>query len=176
MNRGAMLAARGMDRAARGEDPTADFDAAEAAYNEALRFDKLVRGAWERRGYLKLQKARWKLARGRDAAPDLQAAELDLTRCIEVSARFTMAWLARAMARRARGDLAAAEQDLNHLLEMNPVYPEAWIEIGHVRLDAKGKDSALLACRAYDRGFALDPTLEPIHRGARERARVLAGN
>jgi eukaryotic-like serine/threonine-protein kinase len=168
MNRGALLAARGMDRAARGEDPTADFDLAEQAYNEALRFDRAIRGPWERRGYLRLQRARWRKGRGEDAAADLRAAEEDLTRCIELSGRFTMARLARAMARRERGELAAAEADLAQTLRENPPYPEAWIELGHVHLAAGRKDAAL---RAYEKGLSLDPTLDlPAVRAARAAA------
>jgi len=176
MNRGAMLACRGMERAARGEDPREDFDRAEQAYNEALRFDKLVRGPWERRGYLRLQRARWTLARGGDAATDLRLAEEDLTRCIEVSSRFTMARLARAMVRRTRGDLAGAESDLTQILRENATYPEAWIELGHVHLATGGKERAVKAGEAYAKGLALDPTLElPALRAARERARAAAG-
>ncbi|HEX7899612.1 MAG TPA: protein kinase [Planctomycetota bacterium] len=152
MSRGAMLAARGMDRAARGEDPTSDFDLAERAYNEALRFDKTVRGPWERRGYLRLQRAK----HGKDAAADLRAAEEDLTRCVELSGRFTMARLARAMVRRAKGELAAAEEDLRQTLRDNPTYPEAWIELGHVLHSLGRKPEAV---QAFDQGLALDPTL-----------------
>ncbi len=176
MNRGAMLACRGMDRASRGEDPREDFDRAEQAYNEALRFDKLVRGPWERRGYLRLQRARWTLAHGGDAAADLRLAEEDLTRCIEVSSRFTMAWLARGMARRTRGDLAAAESDIARVLRENPTYPEAWIELGHIHLSSGDKERARKACEAYAKGLALDPTLEiPAVREARARAQAAAG-
>jgi tetratricopeptide (TPR) repeat protein len=171
-----MLACRGMDRASRGEDPREDFDRAEEAYNEALRFDKLVRGPWERRGYLRLQRARWTLARGGDATADLRLAEEDLTRCIEVSSRFTMARLARAMVRRSRGDLAGAGSDLDLLLRENPAYPEAWIERGHVSLAAGGKERALQAVEAFGKGLALDPTLDlPALREARARARTAAG-
>jgi serine/threonine-protein kinase len=177
MNRGAMLACRGMDRAAKGEDPREDFDRAEQAYNEALRFDKLVRGHWERRGFLRLQRARWALAHGGDAGTDLRLAEEDLTRCIEVSSRFTMAWLARAMVRRTRGDLAGAESDLVRVLRENPTYPEAWIELGHVHLAGGGKERALKACRAFEKGLALDPTLDlPAVRAAKEQARGAAGS
>jgi tetratricopeptide (TPR) repeat protein len=170
MNRGALLACRGMDRASRKEDPTADFDLAEAAYNEALRFDKNVRGAWERRGYLRLQRARWRRALGQDASADLRAAEEDLTRCIELSGRFTMAWLARAMVRRSRGDLPAAGSDLAQILKVNPTYPEAWIEQGHVHLAAGNREAG----RDFDRGLSLDPTLDgPQLREARLHAAAL---
>ncbi|MBV8880043.1 MAG: protein kinase [Planctomycetaceae bacterium] len=170
MNRGALLACIGMDRASRKEDPTGDYDRAEQAYNEALRYDKTVRGPWERRGYLRLQRALWRQASGRDAAEDLRAAEEDLTRCIELSGRFTMAWLARARVRRSRGDLAAAESDLAQVLAVNPDYPDAWIERGHVRLAAGRKESA----RDFDQGLALDPTLDgPQVREARARAAAL---
>jgi tetratricopeptide (TPR) repeat protein len=176
MNRGAMLACRGMDRASRSEDPREDFDRAEQAYNEALRFDKLVRGPWERRGYLRLQRARWTLARGGDAAADLRLAEEDLTRCIEVSSRFTMARLARAMVRHVRGDLAGAEADLVFVLRDNPTYPEAWIELGRVHLAAGGKERALKAVEAFGKGLALDPTLDaPRLRESMARARTAAG-
>jgi len=170
MNRGALLACRGMNRASKKEDPTGDFDLAEAAYNEALRYDKTVRGAWERRGYLRLQRARWRQTQGQDAAADLRGAEEDLTRCIELSPRFTMAWLARAMVRRSRGDLASAESDLTQVLKVNPTYPEAWIERGHVRLAAGNRES----CRDFDQGVSLDPTLDgPVLKEARDRAAAL---
>jgi serine/threonine-protein kinase len=176
MNRGAMHACRGMDRAARGEDPLADFDLAEQAYNEALRFDKLIRGPWERRGYLRLQRARWSLRQRGDASADLRLAEEDLTRCIELSGRFTMAWLARGMVRRTRGDLAGAESDLAQVLRENPTYPEAWLELGHVHLAAGSKESALQACREFEKGLALNPTLDlPALREARKRAQAAAG-
>src|SRR6185295_7229143 len=153
-----------------------DFDAAEQAYNEALRYDKTVRGPWERRGYLRLQRARRRQALGQDAAADLRGAEEDLTRCIELSGRFTMAWLARAMVRRCRGDLAAAESDLAQVLRVNPRYPEAWIELGQVHLAAGGKEAAIQACRDFEKGLALDPTLEgPLLRDSLDRARTAAG-
>jgi serine/threonine-protein kinase len=175
MNRGAMLACRGMERAAGGEDPTTDYERAEQAYNESLRFDKLIRGPWERRGYLRLQRARWVLSREGDASADLRLAEEDLTRALELSSRFTMARLARAMVRRTRSDLAGAESDLALVLQENPTYPEAWIELGHVHLAAGGKESALKACREYEKGLALDPTLDlPSLRAARQRARAAA--
>jgi len=171
MNRGAMLACRGIDRASRKEDPTGDFDLAEAAYNEALRYDKTVRGAWERRGYLRLQRARWHQALGQSATADLRGAEEDLTRCIELSPRFTMAWLARAMVRRSRGDLTAAESDLTQVLKVNPTYPEAWIQLGHIHLAAGNK----AACRDFDQGLSLDPTLDsPLLKEARDRASALS--
>jgi eukaryotic-like serine/threonine-protein kinase len=171
MNRGAMQACRGMERAGRNEDPTEPFDHAEQAYNEALRFDKAVRGPWERRGYLRLQRARWQAGHGQDPAPALRAAEEDLTRCIELSERFTMAWLARAMVRRARGALEAAEADLLRVVKLNPVYPEAWIELGHVHL-AQGQGAKAVA--AFDQGIAQDPTLRlPAVREARAKAASL---
>jgi tetratricopeptide (TPR) repeat protein len=164
-----------MDRAARNEDPIPEFDRAEEAYNEALRFDKTVRGPWERRGYLRLQRARWQAAHGQDAAPALRAAEEDLTRCIELSGRFTMAWLARVMVRRARGALEAAEADLLQVLRFNPSYPEAWIEGGRLHLAqalASGRnDPAARAVAEFDHGTALDPTLDlPAVRVDRARA------
>ncbi|HVE42089.1 MAG TPA: protein kinase [Planctomycetota bacterium] len=175
MNRGALLACRGMDRASRGEDPREDFDRAEQAYNEALRFDRLVRGPWERRGYLRLQRARWTLARGGDGAADLRLAEEDLTRCIEVSSRFTMARLARAMVRHARGDLAGAEADLTFVLRDNPTYPEAWIALGQVHLAAGGKERAAKAVEAFQKGLDLDSTLDnPRLRESMSRARAVA--
>ena len=86
-----------------------------------------------------------------------------------------MAWLARAMVRRTRGDLAAAESDLAHILRVNPDYPEAWIERGHVHLAAGRRDSALQACRDYEKGLSLDPTLDgPPLREARARAAALS--
>jgi serine/threonine-protein kinase len=173
--RGAMLALRGMEKAGRGEDPTVDFDAGEQAYTEALRFDPWIRGPWERRGMLKLLRARWKIGHGGDAAADLRSAEEDLNRCVELSGRFTMAWLARAMVRRTRGDLAAAERDLDQVLKVNPDYPEAWIELAHVHGDRGGRESALRACSEYDRALALDPTLDgPALRAARDQARAAA--
>ncbi|HVR82815.1 MAG TPA: protein kinase [Planctomycetota bacterium] len=163
MNRGAMQTCRGMDRAARSEDPIPDFDRAEHAYNEALRFDKAIRGPWERRGYLRLQRARWQAAHGQDSAPALRGAEEDLTRCIELSERFTMAWLARAMVHRASGSLDAAKADLLRVVRFNPSYPEAWIELGHLHLAqalaSGGKEAAAQALADFERGVALDPTL-----------------
>jgi tetratricopeptide (TPR) repeat protein len=171
MNRGAMEACRGMDRARRNEDPTGEFDRAERAYNEALRFDKTVRGSWERRGYLRLQRARWQAGHGQDPAPTLKAAEEDLTRCIELSERFTMAWLARAMVRRAAGSLDAAEADLQRVVRLNPTYPEAWIELGQVHL-ARRRGAEAVA--AFDQGVSLDPTLDlPGLREARSKAAAL---
>jgi tetratricopeptide (TPR) repeat protein len=179
MNRGAMRACRGVDRAARNEDPIPDFDRAEEAYNEALRFDKLMRGPWERRGSLRLQRARWQAAHGQDAAPALRAAEEDLTRCIELSERFTMSWLGRAMVRRARGALEAAEADLLQVLKVNPSYPEAWIEEGRLHLAqalASGRnDAAVRAVADFDKGTSLDPTLDlPAVRDDRARALALS--
>ena len=79
-----------------------------------------------------------------------------------------MAWLARAMVRRAAGALDAAESDLNHVLQLNPTYPEAWIELGHVHL-AQGRGASALA--AFDKGLSLDPTLDlPPLREARAKA------
>lgn len=171
MTRGAMHACRGMYRASRNEDPGEEFDLAERAYNESLRFDKTVRGSWERRGYLRLQRARWQIRHGRDAATLLKAAEEDLTRCIEVSERFTMAWLARGMVRRAAGALDGAESDLRHVVRINPPYPEAWIELGHVHL-AQGRGAQAVA--AFDRGLSLDPSLGlPGVKEARARAAAL---
>jgi Tfp pilus assembly protein PilF len=85
-----------------------------------------------------------------------------------------MAWLARAMVKRTQGDLAAAERDLDHVLRSNPVYAEAWIERGHVHLALGGKEAAARAVADYEKGLALDPTLEPAVRDSRERARAAA--
>ncbi|HEV3029109.1 MAG TPA: tetratricopeptide repeat protein, partial [Planctomycetota bacterium] len=163
MNRGALQTCRGMDRASRKEDPIPDFDRAEHAYNEALRFDKTIRGPWERRGFLRLQRARWQAAHGLDPAPALRDAEEDLTRCIELSDRFTMAWLARAMVRRTSGTLAAAEADLLRVVRINPTYPEAWIELGQLHLAqalaSGGKKAAAQALADFAKGVTLDPTL-----------------
>ena len=80
------------------------------------------------------------------------------------------------MVRRSRGDLAGAGSDLDLLLRENPAYPEAWIERGHVSLAAGNKESALRAGRDYEKGIALDPTLDlPALREARTRARAAAG-
>jgi Tfp pilus assembly protein PilF len=74
------------------------------------------------------------------------------------------------MVRRSRGDLPAAGSDLAQVLKVNPTYPEAWIEQGHVHLAAGNRE----ACRDFDRGLSLDPTLDgPQLREARLHAAAL---
>lgn len=136
--RGLIAAERAMTR----EDPQSEFAAAEKDFSEALRRRPGYADALKFRGLVKSARAAWLLERGGAPIADLDGADEDLRRALELQPLSSEASTARAGVRllqarlgdrEDRADLDRAESELTALLERNSMWADAWSLRGRVR-------------------------------------------
>lgn len=102
---------RGSRKKDHGQDPLADYEAAEEDLNEALRLEPESAEALGRRGLVRTQRGVHRLQIGEDPKPDLAAAEADFTRALALDPGEMRAWIWRGSARYHGGDLAGSAAD-----------------------------------------------------------------
>ncbi len=85
---------------------------------------------------------------------DLPLAIADLTKAIEIDAKYANAYNLRGIALRRNGDLARAIADQSTAIEINPAFASAYNSRGFVYRQQRDYDRAL---RDYNKAIELDP-------------------